>query len=91
FPDAPTERGVKHLKELAGLARAGYEAYVLFIVQMRGPRYFMPNDAMHPAFGAALRAAAAQGVKVLAVDCLVREDGFVCNQEIPVRLVQTPL
>lgn len=86
FPDAPTERGVKHLRELTDLVRQGYEAYVLFVVQMRGPRYFAPNDSMHKAFGDALRTAAAQGVKVLAVDCLVEEDGFVCDREIPVRL-----
>ncbi len=86
FPDAPTERGVKHLKELARLARLGYEAWALFVIQMKGPHCFAPNDAMHPAFGQALREAADQGVRVLAVDCLVQEAGFVCDKEIPVRL-----
>ena len=56
FPDAPTERGVKHLRELAACRRAGYEAAVCFVLQMAGMRSFSPNDATHPAFGAALRA-----------------------------------
>lgn len=86
FPDAPTERGAKHLRELGNLARKGYEAYVLFVIQMRGPAYFMPNDAMDPAFGHALRQAAAQGMGIWAVDCLVEEGGFVCDREIPVHL-----
>ena len=58
FPDAPTERGVKHLKHLADWARAGYEACLLFIVQMKLAKLVMPNDVTHPAFGQALREAA---------------------------------
>ena len=76
FPDAPTERGVKHLKELTAAISEGYEAYVLFVIQMKGVSLFKPNDEMHKEFGDALRAAAKSGVKVLAVDCRV-EHPFV--------------
>jgi len=71
FPDAPTERGVKHLNELAKAIDEGYEAYVLFVIQMKGISAFKPNDDTHKAFGDALRHAAAKGVKIFAVDCLV--------------------
>jgi len=71
FPDAPTERGVKHLKELTALAKEGYGAYVLFVIQMADVKYLHPNDATDPAFGAALREAASLGVQVLAFDCAV--------------------
>ena len=73
FPDAPTERGVKHLKGLTKLAREGYGAYVLFVIQMPDVKYLHPNDATDPAFGAALREAAEAGVQVLAMDCAVTE------------------
>lgn len=86
FPDAPTERGVKHVKELAALIDKGFEAYVLFIVQMKDIRLMRPHDAMHKAFGDALREAAQKGVAVLAVDCLVTEDSIVADQQIPVVL-----
>ena len=74
FPDAPTERGVKHLKGLTRLVREGYGAYVLFVIQMPDVKYLHPNDATDPAFGAALREAALNGVQVLAMDCAVTED-----------------
>ena len=73
FPDAPTERGVKHLKGLTQLAREGYGAYVLFVIQMADVKYLHPNDITDPAFGAALREAAQSGVQVLAMDCAVAE------------------
>lgn len=73
FPDAPTERGVKHLKELAECVKEGYGAMVLFVVQMQGVAAVRPNTATHPQFATALKAAKAAGVKVLAVDCLVGE------------------
>ena len=73
FPDAPTERGVKHLKSLTQLAREGYGAYVLFVIQMADVKYLHPNDITDPAFGAALREAAQSGVQVLAMDCAVTE------------------
>ena len=72
FPDAPTERGVKHLRELTALARSGHPAYVLFITQMKGVIELHPNDETHKAFGDTLREAHAAGVQVLAVDCVVK-------------------
>ena len=86
FPDAPTERGVKHLRELAACQGAGYEAAVCIVVQMEGMRAFSPNDRTHPAFGAALRAAAAAGVKVLAVECAVEPDRLTMTRQVAVRL-----
>ncbi len=82
FPDAPTERGVKHLKELAEIAENGGNATVLFVVQMKGVRLLRPNVDTHPAFAAALQAAKKAGVRVLAVDCKVGDgmaeiDGFL--------------
>ena len=71
FPDAPTERGVKHIRELTALAGAGHPAYVLFVVQMKGITSLRPNDETHPAFGEALREAQAAGVHIMAVDCRV--------------------
>ena len=82
FPDAPTERGVKHLKELTTLAKNGYGAYVLFVIQMADVKYLHPNDFTDPAFGAALRAAAEAGVQVLAMDCAVTEASM--NIRLPV-------
>ena len=86
FPDAPTERGVKHLNELAACMEAGYEAAVCFVIQMEGMKSFSPNDATHPAFGDALRAAHAAGVQVLAVGCRVEPDRLEITCDIPVIL-----
>lgn len=86
FPDAPTQRGAKHLRELAGLARQGYGAYVLFVIQMADVRYLHPNDGTDPGFGAALREAAACGVHILAMDCAVTEDSMAIRKPVPVRL-----
>ena len=86
FPDAPTQRGVKHLKGLSALAREGYGAYVLFVIQMADVRYLHPNDATDPAFGEALRQADADGVQVLAMDCAVTQDSMVISQPVQVRL-----
>ena len=71
FPDAPTERGVRHIEELIRCREEGYEAYLLFVVQMKGVRGVAPNDRTQPAFGEALRRATSAGVRVLAVDCRV--------------------
>ena len=71
FPDAPTERGVKHLEELIRARGEGYAAHVCFVIQMAGMAEFSPNDATQPAFGEALRRAAAAGVEVIAVECAV--------------------
>lgn len=86
FPDAPTERGAKHLRELTALAKAGYGAYVLFVIQMADVRYLHPNDDTDPAFGAALREAAARGVQILAMDCHVTEDTMAIRSPVEVRL-----
>lgn len=86
FPDAPTERGVKHLGELVECVKAGFEAYVLFVIQMGEMRQFSPNDATHKAFGDALRAAAAAGVQILAMDCSVTPDSLILNAPVPVVL-----
>lgn len=76
FPDAPTERGTKHLRGLTQAAKDGYGAYVLFVIQMADVKYLHPNDATDPNFGAALREAAANGVQILAMDCAVTEDSM---------------
>lgn len=86
FPDAPTQRGSKHLKELTQLAKEGYGAYVLFVIQMEDVKHLHPNDATDPAFGQALREAAAAGVQVLAYDCAVTENTMDIRKAIAVLL-----
>ncbi|MBR2309109.1 MAG: DNA/RNA nuclease SfsA [Oscillospiraceae bacterium] len=86
FPDAPTERGAKHLRELAQAVKDGYGGYVLFVIQMDDVKYLHPNDGTDPAFGKALREAAAAGVQVLAMDCRVTEDTMVMQNPVDVRL-----
>lgn len=86
FPDAPTQRGVKHLEELIQAKRAGYEAAVCFVLQMSPMRCFSPNDATHPAFGQALRRAAEAGVTVLAVQCAVTPESLSITQPVPLWL-----
>lgn len=86
FPDAPTERGVKHINELIECISEGYEAYILFVIQMKGVAYFEPNDKTHKAFGDALRNAQQKGVKILAFDCIVTPDSIEIDNEIKVRL-----
>ena len=76
----------RHLRELAEAAEAGYEAYVLFLIQMKGCRVFLPNRETDPAFAAALRDAAGRGVKVLCYDCLVTEDSMTADLPVPVLL-----
>ena len=71
FPDAPTERGVKHIEELIACLDEGYRAMILFIVKMKGVTRLEPNDRTHPAFGNALRRANAAGVEIRAVDCII--------------------
>lgn len=86
FPDAPTARGVKHLQGLTKLAREGFGAYVLFVIQMNDVRYLHPNDATDPAFGEALRNAARQGVEVMAVQCNVTKSAMVIDRTVEVKL-----
>jgi len=86
FPDAPTERGSKHLRGLQKCAEDGFGAYVLFVIQMSDVKYLHPNDLTDPAFGKALREAAAAGVQVLAVDCTVTENSMTIGKFVPVIL-----
>ena len=86
FPDAPTERGVKHIRELQGAAERGLDAAIFFVVQLKDVNSVAPNDATHPAFGQALREAAAHGVRVLAYDCDVTPDSLTIRREVPVIL-----
>lgn len=86
FPDAPTERGIKHLKELEHAVTEGYRAYAMFVIAMKGVRSFEPNRAAHPEFADALLHAAACGVTVLAYDCAVTADSLSIDCPIPVTL-----
>ena len=86
FPDAPTARGAKHLKGLTEAARRGYGAYVLFVIQMADVKYLRPHDERDPAFGAALREAAENGVVVMAMDCAVDVDSMDIRLRVPVKL-----
>ena len=86
FPDAPTERGVKHLRGLTRAALEGCGAYVLFVIQMADVKYLHPNDTTDPDFGAALREAAANGVQVFAMDCAVGVDTMTIRNPVAVRL-----
>lgn len=86
FPDAPTERGAKHIRGLMEAAREGYGAFVLFVIQMSDVKYLHPNDSTDPAFGTALREAAEAGVTVLAMDCAVSEDSMEIRLPVPVKL-----
>ena len=86
FPDAPSERAVKHLEELQRAEKEGYETYVFFVIQMKGVKYFTPNTDTHPAFAEELRRAAKAGVRVIAYDCDVTEDSIRINSPVKVVL-----
>ena len=86
FPDAPTERGVRHVLELIEAVKQGDKGAILFVIQMEGIRCFEPNDRTHKAFGDALRTAAKSGVEILAYQCRVDEDQMVLSAQVPVRL-----
>ena len=86
FPDAPTERGVKHLEELARARAEGFEAAVCFVIQMADVDGFSPNDRTHPAFGEALRRAVDQGVEVLARQCAVSPGEVWMTGPVEIRL-----
>ena len=86
FPDAPTQRGTKHLKGLIRAAEEGFGAYVLFVIQMSDVKYLHSNDDTDPAFAAALREAAQKGVTILAMDCAVTEDRMDIRLPVLVKL-----
>lgn len=85
FPDAPTERGIKHLNELSALAKAGINSYALFIIQMENISFFTANEERHYAFAEALRSAKNKGVHVLAYDCKVSKDSLTLNNPIEIK------
>ena len=84
FPDAPSERAVKHVEELITAHQEGYEAYLVFVVQMKGVVRVEPNWSTQPAFGEALRRARKEGVKLLSYDCLVEQDSLQIDEAVPV-------
>lgn len=86
FPDAPTKRGVKHIEELCECIKDGYEAVLIFVVQIKGMRYFTPNYVTHAEFAKSLLEAAKQGVKILALECDVTSDSLVISGSLPVHL-----
>ena len=86
FPDAPTERGIKHIRELQRAAETGLDTTLFFVVQFQNAHSVAPNDDTHPAFGEALREAVAHNVKVCAFDCLVTPDSLSIRREVPVIL-----
>lgn len=86
FPDAPSERAVKHVEELIQAKTEGYGAYIVFVIQMEKVQYFTPNIDTHPAFALALQRAAAAGVEILAYECRVTPEQMRLDQPVPVRL-----
>ena len=86
FPDAPTERGTKHIRGLTKAAGEGCGAYILFVIQMSDVKYIRPHDETDPEFGKALREAAQNGVTVLAMDCAVTPDTMEIRLPVLVKL-----
>lgn len=86
FPDAPTLRGIKHMEELIDCMKEGYEAYLLFVIQMKGITRFEPNWEMQQEFGETLAKAGKAGVHILARDCMVSRDSIEIQEEVPVSL-----
>lgn len=86
FPDAPTERGVKHVRELIEARNQGFGAYIIFIIQMTGVHTFTPNREMHPEFADALLEAQKAGVKILAFDCIVTPDRITARNPVRISL-----
>ena len=85
FPDAPTERGLKHLRGLERCVEEGYEAYLALIVQMKGMHVFVPDYETHPEFGREMERAEEMGVGVLVYDCVVTEDSMYVDSPVPHR------
>lgn len=86
FPDAPTERGVKHIKELCECVKDGYEAYIFFIVQMKNCSFFTPNRGTHSEFADALIEAEKSGVNIKALNCSVTPDELLIDREVEIKL-----
>ena len=85
FPDAPTERGLKHIRGLMDALDEGYECYVALVVQMKGMRYFTPNYSTHEEFGVVLEEAYRKGVRILVYDCVNTPDSMEIDSPIPLR------
>jgi sugar fermentation stimulation protein A len=86
FPDAPTERGARHVKELAECIKDGYEAYIIFVVQMKNVLYFEPNATNDPVFVSALKYAKKSGVNILAVDCEVTDSEMIIKDFVETKI-----
>lgn len=86
FPDAPTERGVKHIMELIDAKENGYNTYIIFVIQMEKPAYFTPNYKTHYEFGKALQLAESKGVNILAYDCIITENSMTLNNQVDIKL-----
>ena len=86
FPDAPTERGVKHIRELIRARKEGYDAWIFFVLQLKGVSAFLPNDETHPAFGAALRDARDAGVRIVAFDCVVTPNTITLDAPVGLQI-----
>ena len=86
FPDAPTERGVKHVRELCDCIKEGYDAYIIFVIQMNNVLHFEPNVETHKEFAEALKEAQKCGVHILAVDCDVKEDSINIIDYVEVKI-----
>lgn len=86
FPDAPTERGIKHIKELCECVKNGYEGYIFFIIQMEQCKYFTPNKATHIEFAEALKKASECGVNIKAMNCNVTKDELIILKEVEIKL-----
>lgn len=88
FPDAPSERAIKHINELAEAVQEGYKAYIILVIQMENVKYFTPNNVTQPEFGRALLRARQAGVRVLACECRVSPDSMALHKSVPVRISQ---
>lgn len=86
FPDAPTERGVKHIEELIACKEDGYDAYIVFVVQMAGMKVFRPNEKTQPEFGEALRKARSHGVEIIVKNCIVTPEELKITDSLPFEL-----
>ncbi len=86
FPDAPTQRGIKHIYELIDAKENGFQTYIIFVIQMENPAYFTPNYKTHKEFGEALKLAKSKGVNILAYDCIITENSITLNNQIDVKL-----
>lgn len=84
FPDAPSERAIKHINELIEAKKEGYETYIIFVIQLKNVKYFEPNKKMHYAFYEALKNAKNNGIHILAYDCFVDIDEIVLKDSVKV-------